>query len=63
MLADGKPVAEDRHAGFSGGQPRNTDYKLTLPCNTKAEKLSLRVTAKGSGGTDSRGEITLSSGR
>ena len=63
LLADGKPVAEDRHAGFSGGQPKNQDYKLTLPRNIKAEKLSLRVTAKGSGGTDSTGVITLSSDR
>lgn len=62
LLADGKPMAEDRHAGFSGGQSRNQEYKLTLPRNTKAEKLSLRVTAKGAGGTDSHGVITLSSG-
>lgn len=62
LLADGEPVAEDRHPGFSGGQPKNHDYKLSLPRGTKFEKLSLRVSAKGAGGTDSHGEIRLSSG-
>lgn len=58
LLADGKAVAEDRHAGFTGGNPSMADYRLNLPAGTKGS-LGLRITAKGAGGTDSRGEIVL----
>jgi len=58
LLADGKPVAADRHAGFTGTNPVNPEFRLTLPRGSRGE-LSLRITAKGSGGNDSRGEVTL----
>ena len=63
LLADGKPVAEDRHPGFTGSQSRSQVFKLALPKASKAAFLSLRVTAKGSGGDDSRGEIAISHDR
>jgi len=58
LLADGKPVATDAHAGFTGTHPNKPDYLLTLPKNT-AGSLTLRIKANGSGGNDSRGEIVL----
>ncbi|HAZ66718.1 MAG TPA: hypothetical protein DCY41_08190, partial [Opitutae bacterium] len=34
LLADGKTVATDAHAGFTGTHPNKPDYLLTLPKNT-----------------------------
>lgn len=59
LLADGKAVAEDRHDGFTGTHPRQADYQLKLPAGSKPERVELKVTAKGSGGDDSHGEIRL----
>lgn len=58
LLADGKPVAADRHEGFAGTHSVNPEFRLTLPRGQRGE-LSLRITAKGSGGNDSRGEVSL----
>jgi hexosaminidase len=60
LLTDGKAVAEDKHAGFTGGKSTDSVYKLKLPAGGKAEKATLRVKAKGRDGTDSRGEIRVS---
>ena len=60
LLADGKPVAEDRHTGFTGGSPRDFKYQLTAPPTAKSKALSFRISAKGAGGNDSRGEIVIS---
>ncbi len=59
LLADGKVVASSRHKGFAGGSSRDTAYKLDAPGGVKAEKLTLRVDVKGSGGSDSAGEAVL----
>lgn len=59
LLADGKAVAEDRHDGFTGTHPRQADYQLKLPAGSRPERVELKVTAKGSGGDDSHGEIRL----
>ena len=58
-LADGKPVAADRHDGFTGTKPKDASYQLAIPANTNG-KLTLRISAKGSGGNDSRGQIDVS---
>lgn len=58
LLADGKPVAEDRHTGFTGTHPNNPDYRILPPGGLRGT-LTLRINAKGSGGNDSRGEIQL----
>ncbi|MFZ9201011.1 MAG: beta-N-acetylhexosaminidase [Opitutales bacterium] len=58
LLADGKVVATDRHEGFTGTHPKNPDYRVSLPKGTSGQ-LSLRISAKGAGGNDSRGEIIL----
>jgi hexosaminidase len=58
LLADGQATAEDRHAGFTGGNPKNAVYQLSIPPSAKPP-LSLRITAKGAGGNDSHGEISI----
>jgi hexosaminidase len=57
LLADGKIVATDKHAGFTGGGSRNNTYTLVAPKGVKPDKLTLRVAAKGAGGSDSAGEV------
>lgn len=59
LLADGNPVATDKHKGFAGTHPSDAVYRVTLPKGAKAGKLSLRVTAKGAGGSDSTGDVVL----
>lgn len=59
LLADGKPVANDSHKGFTGGNPSNPVYQLTLPAGTSTDKLALKISAKGAGGSNSTGEIIL----
>lgn len=59
LLADGKKVAGDRHTGFTGTNPKDAIYRLSVPADAKG-KLTLRISAKGAGGNDSRGEIVIS---
>ncbi len=59
LLADGKVVATDKHAGFTGGGSRDNTYTLFAPKGVKPEKLTLRVTARGAGGSDSAGDAVL----
>jgi len=59
LLEDGKVVATDKHAGFSGGILKNIVYKLELTSFNKNAKYTLRATTKGSGGTDSHGEVKI----
>ncbi len=58
LLADGKPVAEDRHTGFTGTNPKDATYQISFPPDSKG-KLSLRISAKGAGGNDSNGKINM----
>lgn len=58
LLANGKPVVNDTHAGFAGGQSRANTYVLSVPAGTRGT-LTVRVKAAGSGGTDSRGDVSL----
>ncbi len=61
LLKDGKPVALDKHVGFAGKNPRNQPFKLTIKKEdfTKDAKYTLRISCKGSAGTDSRGEVKM----
>ena len=58
LLADGKPVAKDDHTGFTGTHPKDPVYQLTIPAGTKGP-LALRITARGAGGNDSHGAVTI----
>ncbi len=61
LLKDGKPVAVDKHVAFAGRNPRNQPFKLTLKKEdfTKGAKYTLRISCKGSAGTDSAGEVKM----
>jgi len=62
LLEDGKQVAIDKHQAFSGGQLKRIIYKLKLPAFKKDAKYTIQARIKGSGGTDSHGEIKIRSG-
>jgi hypothetical protein len=53
-------VASDKHEGFTGGQPRANQYRMKVPAAYFGKNLTLRILAKGSGGNDSRGEVSVS---
>lgn len=59
LLENGKQVATDKHDGFSGGSLKEIAYTLKLPSYKSGAKYSLRARIKGSGGTDSHGEIKI----
>ncbi len=58
LLKDGKTIATDKHVGFSGGKLTNIVYKLKVDKFSKG-KYEIAVKAKGSGGTDSHGEVKV----
>jgi alpha-N-acetylglucosaminidase len=54
---NGKTIAEDRHAGWTGNDDRDNIYTLHCHETAVAGALTLIVTARGAGGTDSNGSI------
>ncbi len=61
LKAGDKILAEDRHDGWTGDDNRQNVYALKLPAESTGEKLTLVVTARGAGGTQSSGSILLES--
>lgn len=59
LLEDGKEVAKDVHDGFAGFASRNDRFRLFLHAYRAGAKYTLRVRARGDGGTDSHGETLL----
>lgn len=59
LMADGKVLAEDRHDGWTGLGTTNNVYELKLPAGAARENVRLVAIARGAGGTDSRGSITI----
>jgi hypothetical protein len=59
LLEDGKEVARDIHDGFAGFASRNDRFRLFLPAYHAGARYTLRVKARGDGGTDSRGQAML----
>lgn len=61
LEVNGRKVAVDEHEGWTGVENRDTRYSLDLPAS--APRTSLRIVAKvqAMAGTDSQGEILLSS--
>lgn len=62
LLENGVQVAIDKHIGFSGHKLMNVVYKLKLPKVKPGAKYTLRARIKGSGGSDSHGEIRIHAG-
>jgi hypothetical protein len=60
LLVDGKVVATDSHHGFTGLQANKNIFKVALDKYSEGSKYQIRFLAKGDGGTDSYGEISIS---
>ncbi len=59
LYEEGKEVAVDKHMGFSGNKKKGIFYELKVSDFNPAATYTLKARVKGSGGTDSRGEIKL----
>ena len=59
LLEDGKVVATDKHTAFSGGSLKRIAYTLKLPTYKAGAKYTIQARIKGSGGTDSHGEVKI----
>jgi hypothetical protein len=59
LLADGKPVASDTHAGWTGAGSRGNVYTLKLPAYDPAARYEVTCEVASAGGTDSLGTIWL----
>lgn len=57
LLEDGREVARDAHAGFTGHQPRRPVYALELPSLKPGARYTVRAQVAGDGGTDSFGAV------
>jgi hexosaminidase len=57
LLEDGKEISRDAHAGFAGGNARNTTYALDVPAPKAGARYALRAQLSGNGGTDSAGAV------
>jgi hexosaminidase len=59
MLAGESVIAADEHEGFAGRRSKDQFYRLDVPEVKPDVPYTVRIRAKGSGGTDSVGEIIL----
>ncbi|MFC4992563.1 beta-N-acetylhexosaminidase [Rubritalea tangerina] len=59
LLADGKVIHTDDHAGFTGGKPRQNRYTLKLDNKKQGVTYTLKAHVSGAGGSDSSGSILL----
>jgi hexosaminidase len=59
LLEDGREVARDTHDGFTGHNPNNPAYTVSLPAFKSGAHYTLRAQVAGSGGTDSAGTVNL----
>jgi len=58
LLEDGREVARDTHAGFTGVEWKKPVYILDLPAFKPGAKYTLQASASGDGGTDSFGNVS-----
>jgi hexosaminidase len=59
LLEDGKEISRDAHGGFTGHNPRQPAYTLDMPSPKPGARYALRAQVAGSGGTDSRGQVSF----
>jgi hexosaminidase len=57
LLEDGREISRDRHAGFTGSNPRTPVFVLDVPMPKAGIKYTLRAWVAGARGTDSHGNI------
>ncbi|MHC5053777.1 MAG: beta-N-acetylhexosaminidase [Planctomycetota bacterium] len=63
LLEDGRPVSTDAHTGFSSARLADVVYRLEVPRAKPGAVYTLRARVRGSGGTDSRGEVKVLASR
>lgn len=59
LLENGQEVSRDAHAGITGAENRNNEYKLELKKYGAEAKYVLRASVRSDGGTDSTGGIWI----
>ena len=59
LFENGKKISQDKHIGFSGGQLKKVAYKLKVKNFKAGAKYQIKASIKGSGGTNSFGEIKI----
>jgi hypothetical protein len=59
LLAGGKVVATDQHAGVTGAINSKNTYILNIPPSAPGTACTLRAEVRSEGGTDSSGEIQI----
>jgi hexosaminidase len=57
IMKDGLSLAQDVHAGWTGGATRDRVYRLSLPAYEPAAHYAVRVHLRSDGGTDSHGAV------
>ncbi len=57
LFEDEKEISRDEHKGFSGSKKTAIQYKLNIPSIKQNSRYTLKVNIKGSGGTNSYGDI------
>ena len=57
LVSKGKILVEDKHDGFTGGNPKNNVYTLESPAIKAGQTYSLRMMIAGAGGTESKGAV------
>jgi hexosaminidase len=59
LLENGQAISRDAHAGTTGAENKNNEYKLNLPQREARAKYVLRGSVRSAGGTDSFGGIWI----
>lgn len=59
LYENGKEISKDTHSGFSGGSLKNISYEVVLKKFNPSAKYTVKAVIKGSGGTDSYGEVKV----
>jgi hexosaminidase len=59
ILADGKSVAQDKHAGRTGASNDQNVYYLNIPEVKAGATCTLQASVRSDGGTDSKGDVLL----
>ncbi len=62
LREDGREVAADEHAGFTGWRDERNRYHLNLPAHRPGARYEVAAWVRSDGGTDSRGRVTLTRG-
>lgn len=57
LVVDGVVQSRDEHAGRTGAEDKDNEYKLTLKSRGSGSRVLIRASIRSDGGTDSAGEV------